>query len=39
MERLGITENYGIFLRACEGLPLLILMMVFLTIAYVFRSK
>jgi uncharacterized membrane protein YhdT len=39
MESLGITENYGIFLRACEGLPLLILMVAFLAIVYVFRDE
>jgi len=34
MESLGIVENYGVFLRACEGLPLLILMVALLAISY-----
>lgn len=38
MENLQITENYGVFLRACEGLPLLILMVAFLVISYAFRN-
>jgi hypothetical protein len=39
MEHLGIVDNFGVFLRACEGLPLLILMVAFLSIAYVLRNE
>jgi hypothetical protein len=39
METAEVMENYGVFLRACEGLPLLILMVAFLTVSYVFRNE
>jgi hypothetical protein len=34
MENLQILENYGVFLRACEGIPLLVLMVAFLAISW-----
>jgi hypothetical protein len=39
MENVRIMENYGVFLRACEGVPVLILIMVFLAISYCFRNS
>jgi hypothetical protein len=39
MENLDVMENYGVFLRACEGLLFLIPMVAFLAIAYVFRNE
>jgi len=39
METVDVIENYGVFLRACEGLPLLILMVAFLSVSYVFRNE
>jgi hypothetical protein len=39
METTEVMENYGVFLRACEGLPLLILMVAFLAASYVFRNE
>jgi hypothetical protein len=39
MENIRIMENYGVFLRACEGVPILILIMVFLVISYYFRNS
>ncbi|MGB7787141.1 hypothetical protein [Methanoregula sp.] len=39
MENVRIMENYGVFLRACEGLPVLILMMALLAVSYYFRNS
>ena len=39
MENVRVIETYGVFLRACEGLPVLILIMAFLAISYCFRNS
>jgi hypothetical protein len=39
MDTVRIMDNFGVILRACEGLPLLILLVTFLTISFYLRNN